>query len=274
MNILLRTVIVTVLLLTLSPVVSSDEPDKLMHNKCLYPAVTLKPSQGGGNGSAIIIRSEKVGKLWHNVALSAAHVFSPQPYVVRVFEYENWSTIVGFKDYPAIFYRANKLKDTTVVLFISDKEMPVADLSFEKDYFIGSEINRVGSGLGEEPRFEKGIINSLSSLNEGNVKGTIRFSACTVPGDSGGGLYHKNKLIGILQAIRVSGDGASQQHVNHMAYAIPISRFKNWNKELNNIMDFAFEKEVDLPLIPYFIVGMKSKEFNINIMPNTFWDKK
>lgn len=272
MNIILKSTIATFLVLILSSPLSSGEPDKLLHNKCLYPAVTLKPANGGGNGSAIIVRSEKVGDEWRNVALSVAHVHSPKPYVVRVYEYENWSSVKGFKDYPAIFYRIDKSKDTAVVLFTSEKEMPVADLSFEKNYYIGNKITRVGSGLGEEPRVEFGIINSLSSLNEGSVNGTIRYSAGTVPGDSGGGLFHENKLIGLIQAIRVNS-GMIPQQVYHMAFAVPLSRFKKWNKELNNVMDFAYDKEEDMPVVPFFYVEMESKQFNQHITPINFWDK-
>lgn len=272
MSILFKPTLVLALVLTLTPLVSSGEPDKLLHNKCLYPAVTLKPAQGGGNGSAIIVRSEKVGDEWRNVALSVAHVHSPRPYVVRVYEYENWSTVKGFKDYPAIFYRIDKAKDTAVVLFTSEKEMPVADLSFEENYYIGNKITRVGSGLGEEPRVEVGIINSLSSLNEGNVNGTIRYSAGTVPGDSGGGLFHENKLIGMIQAIRVNS-GMVPQQVYHMAFAVPLSRFEKWNKELNNVIDFAFKKDKKMPVVPFFYVEMENKQFNQYITPITFWDK-
>lgn len=253
--------------------VFSGEPDKILHTKCLYPSVTIRPTHVGGNGSGIVIRSEKHGDKWLNVALTVAHIAkASDDFVVRVYNYSDWSTITGFKEYPALFYQIDYEKDTAVVLFASDKELHAADLGLESKFYIGNKITRVGSGMGEVPRVEFGIITSLNINTTPKVKNVIRFSAPTVPGDSGGGVYHENKLIAVIQAIRTFRLNFSYQHVHQMAYAVPINRYKKWSEELNNRLGFVFDKEVKLPVIPFFYLKMDDTEFNRELTPETFWD--
>ncbi len=69
------------------------EPDKKLHKQCLYPTVKVTPNTRHSYGTGIIVRSVKIKEgEYHNVFITCAHVAdSTEQYVVKVYEYKNWS---------------------------------------------------------------------------------------------------------------------------------------------------------------------------------------
>jgi hypothetical protein len=63
----------------------------------------------------------------------------------------------------------------------------------------------------------------------------------TMPGDSGGPVYHENKLIGVAQMIRglpgQAGPFPTSVPVFHMSYVIPIKRFMDCEKITKHLKD-------------------------------------
>lgn len=254
----------------------SDEPDKTLHNKCLYPTVIVKSNEGYGSG--VILRSEKIEEnRYQNVAITCAHCLpSPQyRYKIGVGEYKNWSHFVKWNFYPAfVFCRSQMDKDLAILIFESDKALPVAEINFNPKIYIGSKILRVGCGMGDEQRIDFGRITSLNGAIPNLFKNNYRTSVYSVPGDSGGPVYHDNKVIGIVQALRSRRSSPiSTDLIYGISYAIPMKRLKTLSEEINKSADFVFDHKERMPVIPFFHLKMNNTEINNEIMPSSRWSK-
>lgn len=256
-----------------APHVFSDEPDKTLHNKCIYPTVMISSDRGGGSGT--IVRSEKVGDEYHNVVLSCAHILQAgDNFTVRVPKYKDWSRLDGYDAYPIRPYRVSVSKDLSIMMFKSEKKMPVADLDFDCKLFIGSEIYRTGFGVGDEMRLDFGKITSLNGkIGEGGpISETYRMNVYTVPGDSGGPVFHKHKVIAITQAIRSVRRGFGEHPCFGISYSIPLSRFKKWDGELNNVLAFVYQPDKALPKMWDKFVEFDSWKYSQKMVPKTVWE--
>ena len=260
----LLTVLVVVALLASG--VTAGEPDKDLHNKCIYPTVMIQGTNQlyGGNGTGVIVKSMKKGEKWANYVFTCAHILQQTPprivvpsptedkkptfvppkyeYKVRVGNYKDWSHLTSIDDYDCevLIRNVGHWKDTALVRFWSDKEMPAAELYTDPKLYIGNEVIRVGCGLEEPFRVDYGRITSmpksiadrLSFIN----KHTYRISAPTVPGDSGAPVYEGYKVFGLAQLIRSFNDKGLNLPVFHMVYVIPIERFTE-DKVINDCLD-------------------------------------
>lgn len=263
----MRILIIATLLLA-SNVCNAGEPDKDLHNKCIYPTVMLTGTNPHytGTGTGVIVKSTKRGKGYINYVFTCAHVLTKTPaqivesdeevkegeepippkvvpakyeYVAKVAVYENWSLIKEIKTYPCHVIHVDRgiNKDIALVTFQTDKKMPCAKINVSPKIYIGNEVCRIGCGLGEPFRIDFGKITSLSKSADRPIARTrnlYRTSILTVMGDSGGPVYHENKLIGLAQMIRgmpaSAGPFRIQVPVFHMSYVIPIKRFMDCKK--------------------------------------------
>ncbi len=262
----MRILIIATLLLLTPNVCQAGEPDKDLHNKCIYPTVMI---QGTKTGTGVIIKSVKLSKRdkcnYINYVFTCAHVLVKTPariveskeekpkivpakyeYVIRVGVYEDWSLIKKIKTYPCEVIHVGITKDIALVSFVTDKKMPVADIDLNPKLYIGNEICRVGCGLGEPFRVDFGKVTSLSKSADRPIARTrnlYRTSIMTMPGDSGGPVYHQNKLIGLAQLIRSmsipSGPFRTNMPVFHVSYVIPIKRFMDCKNIAKHIQKSA-----------------------------------
>jgi len=236
-----------------STVVQADEPDKILHEKCIYPTVMListSPHMRPGVGSGVIVKSVRKGeKEWQNYALTVGHNLYEVPehmvqseegeqpvlvpasyeYKVRVGKYEDWSKLTDAEDFPCEVLHDDDEKDIGLIRFVSEHEMFVADIETDPKIYIANEVCRVGCGIGEGFRIDFGRVTSLpESIDRLNprMQGTFRISAPTLPGDSGGPVYHGYKVIALAAAISGIRSGPiSSAPVYHIVYAIPVKRF-------------------------------------------------
>lgn len=247
-------IIAAVILFSQVGVVLAGDPDKDLHKKCLYPTVMIKAKNAdyGGNGTGVIVKSIKKGDKFTNYVFTCAHILVQTPprivvpeddkekaifvpakfeYTIRVGNYKDWSHLVSIDNYDCkvIYRNTSSARDIAVVTFLTDKEMPTAEICHSK-FYIGNEVCRVGCGLLEPFRVDFGRVNSLAESSKQDrgpsCQNTHRVSAPTLPGDSGGPVYHENKLIGVAQLIRGFQPAPGQNMpVFHMTYVIPIERF-------------------------------------------------
>jgi len=268
--------LIFVLVLLFSPsYLFSGEPDKKLHSECLYPTVTVVAKNINMMGTGVIVRSEKISdNLYHNVVITCSHIIRKgEDYEVVKGKYKDWSKLEGACKYDCEVYETNRLHDLGVVIFSSEDKMPVATLDFDTKLFIGNKVFRIGCGLNDEPRLDYGRITSLNGI-VGNIKNSYRTSIPTVPGDSGGPVFHNYKVIGIMAAIRSLRFGWIQLPVFNISYVLPITRYKIWDKELNGAISFVYDKAKKLPVMSYFIIKLKSKEINKKVVPANHWEKK
>ena len=233
----------------------AGEPDRELHEKCIYPTVMI---DGVGAGTGVIVKSEKQEDKYVNYVFTCAHILQKTPpkfvltqegtkvepskydFTVSVGKYENWSTLVGTETFEVeVLYRDPRhSSDIAIVRFWSSEEMPIVEIEADPEIYIGNEVCRVGCGMGEPFRIDFGRLTSLpQSLDKkGMIEKTYRISAPTVPGDSGGPVFHENKCFGLTQLIRSLPDNGP---IYHMSYAIPMKRFT----ESKEIQDYLNGKE-------------------------------
>ena len=215
----------------MSATVFSGEPDKPLHEKCIYPTVMVLNEDILGNGSGVIVRSVKVEKEYENYVITCAHILGESEelknvkILIKIGIYENWSTLVGSKQHSCEIVAFNKQKDIAILKFKSESVVSVADMNLKPELYIGNDVLRIGCGFGEPFRVDYGKITSLDKSVGSFIKNTYRVSIPTIMGDSGGPVYHEGKIIGIAESIRMAQIGSSSSPVPHMCYVIPLARF-------------------------------------------------
>lgn len=231
-------------------------PDEALHNKCLYPTLLVAPVGFSAYGSGVIVKSVKVSdKEYRNIFITCAHVAdAKEPYEIRLFRYDNWSKISKIESFNCEFYGVNTKSDIAVGLFTTEVGMPVAQMDFDPKLFIGNEVFRIGCGLGDEPRLDYGKLTSLRMTMPDSIP-MFRTSVHTVPGDSGSPLFHENKVIGIMQSIRLWRG----LPVFGISFAVPLEELKNWSKENDDSLDFIWADK-DMPKMPF--MSLKLMEYD------------
>ena len=145
------------IILLFGSIALGGEPNKALHEKCLYPSVMVMNQSKGGFGSGFIVKSVKKDKNYENYVFTVAHVVNdpfeeiseiadalnptkPIKIKARVGIYKNWSTLIDFKDYHCDILTANTNKDIALLKFHSEKEMYTVDVDPIPNIFIGDDI--------------------------------------------------------------------------------------------------------------------------------------
>ena len=92
-----------VFVLFVSPVFSGPEEEKL-RRECLKPTVCIWSPSGNTAGTAFVVRSERVGNKYHNVAITANHCMTCDEYLINVPFYGDRGELLSQKDYLAYLY--------------------------------------------------------------------------------------------------------------------------------------------------------------------------
>jgi hypothetical protein len=247
----------------------SGEPDKTLHEKCLYPTIMITNENPKAVGTGVVIKSIKKDDKFHNYAFTCAHILIPVSQApanppanppppdatpaafpetvakvkakdkyevsIRIGIYENWSTLVGYKQYPLEILVIDRVKDIALVKFVTENSVHTADIDKDPKLYIGNKVCRVGCGMSEPFRLDYGEITSMKNSIGNMIKGTYRVNIPTIMGDSGGPVYHEEKLFGLAQAVRSLPD--SLVPICHMVYVIPISRFYESEEIVGHLKD-------------------------------------
>jgi len=238
------------------------EPDRQLHEKCLYPSVYITvEGMNGTVGSGVILRSENVNGEYHNVALTCAHVVEKNySYIINRRSYVNWSTPNKRESYACIVHDVNAETDMALLLFKSKERLPVVDVDMNPDVYIGNDVFKFGSGQTDEPRLDIGKITSLKNRNK------IRTSIQTIRGDSGSPVFFDYKMIGVATSIDTTNDPAQKQLIFHISYVSPIVNLKKF-------ATFSYDKNVAIPKMPFLFMEFHNLKINKNIMPITPWGR-
>lgn len=233
------------LFLLLANIVHAAEPDQELHYKCIYPVVRIQNKTESSFGSAFVVRSEKVGDCYHNVAITCQHVVAgKRSIIVRIPEYTNWSTFVKNIESKGIVYFENAQEDLAIILFKTTNILHCCSFNFDENLYIGNDVEKTGFGEHNIVRHDWGKITSVNMLLDSTEH--YRFTCPVVPGDSGGPLFYKNKVIGIVKG--VASINANQLFTN-CGVAVKVDKIKDLAK-LNPEIGFVVS-EVALPVLPY-----------------------
>ena len=270
-------------LLLLSPVVvTAGEPDKALHEKCIYPTVMIFCQETGQSGTGVIIKSEKVKEgEWRNLVASVAHTIKPLMFIkvaddqksatvraeyrckVKLGTYKNWSELVSAEDFTGKILAIDYPKDIAVISFTTKTQCSTVEMDFEPKLYLGNEVFRMGCGLGGTFRLDYGRITAVKE-SIGEISGTYRTSIQTIQGDSGGPVYHENKLIGVAQAIKSVQIYGGEVPICHISYVIPLSRFKDCKEIYESITTGkAHELPGEVTQVitdPRFIAGLSRQQ--------------
>lgn len=261
-----------VLIVCFATAVSANEPDKDLHIKCIYPAVSLSgktwpygESIQGWSGSGVITRSEKIDdKRFLNVCLTCDHVICGEV-CVNIPRYKDWSTFVGYEHIQdtVVVDRSNAY-DLAVVVFESKVKLNTVDLDFDSKIYFSTDILKVGFGMSDTARLDYGQISSLKEpIKQGVWNYPFKTNVETIVGDSGGPVFFKEnyKLLGLIHAIK-KVDG---QYLTGHSFVIPLAWLKTWSVETKNELDFVFDKSLK---IPHTVAEYKKINFINNLKKN------
>jgi len=264
--------------LILPIILFSAEPDKKLHEKSLYPTVKIsytktncdcedckkKPPVAVASGficKSIKLSDDLLKDKFMNVVITAAHTVDANPnnLLTNIGIYNNWSDLLGFEYFPTIIYGLDSVKDLGVIIFLTDKPKPYVDLDFTDSLYFGTDIYKIGYGLGDDPRLDYGQITAIDTKIPEKLRGFMRTNAYTVFGDSGGPLFLKEnrKVIGVASSIR----GSETVYLHKQSYFSPISWLKIWDNETKGSLSFIYKDDIKIPKT--LIFQMWLKEFEI-----------
>ena len=219
----------------------AGEPDKHLEDHLIRPTVAILGD--GEEGTGTVIRSEAISdNQFLNVVLTAAHVTedmkTPKIYVPGWSDYSKRSSARD-QVFEAATFAQNKHKDMALMIFLSPKKMPTAELGLDTKVYIGNEVQRVG------------IAKSESILETGKVTGLrksgVRTAMMAAFGYSGGPVYHEGKLIAITQAFREANQEDS--------FSIRVTVLKSWAAKDKKVAIY----DIKNPLPKISLVNLVSK---------------
>lgn len=222
----------------------SGEPDKILHKKCIYPTFVIHTANYN-HGTGVVIRSEKEDYGYVNVALTCAHVVKSMLYskhyrIVYIKKYKDWSTISEVSSAERIkIHNINYYVDIAVISFVTNEKMPTAEISIDKLY-LGNDIFGVGCGLMQAPRLDYGKLTKISPHS-------YRSSLFTVPGDSGGPVYHGYYLIGLKKAINSVVFQGRRHPTFKISHISPMVALKKWDDDSGNGLEFLYKRDLPIP---------------------------
>ena len=239
------------------------------HREMLYPTVLVSLEEGAGSGTVIFSRKVKgkfvslvltnhhvikayvsVEQEWNSAKEKKIDVERRRPVGVEVFEYNNYSELIGTIGREADIVAYDEKRDLAL-LRITDTERPmpyVAKLYPEnKDTgpWIFSNVFAVGAGMGKPPFPTAGFLAGFSKDIHGNPLWLA--SAPIIFGNSGGSLFvysqrKQYELIGVPSMVSSYGWGTA---VPHMAWARPITEIRDFlrKNKFNYVLGDKEEKD-------------------------------
>lgn len=245
-------------------VLASDKPDEKLFKSCLNPTVQISCVESGNNATGTIIRSEKVGNKYHNVAISCNHFVSPNcSYVVLLPLYKD-SVLMDVEACEARLYSSHKGYDLSVFVFTTTRKMDTAQIDLKSKLFVGCDILSFGCGLAEPPRLDRGEVTLIRMPGLFEFCTPVRISIPTVPGDSGSAVYKNYKIVGIRVCIRNYPFNNSLMACHHIAYMIPIDYLKQWSDSNSNFLRFLFDN-TELPNVPFAFLWLNTSRLEGNV---------
>lgn len=263
------------LIISCATTIFSQEPDKKLHHECVYPTCTVKSLHRGETGTGVAVRSEKQSNgEYYNVLVTCAHVVrrrdSSARYAIGVPTYSDWSSFDGFVYFNADVVWADDERDLAVLVFITRDPCRTSKLKFDFKPYLGTALSKVGTGGGDEPRYDVGRLTSRGVFVGDDGKKLAKYSCYrtsipTIKGDSGSPVFWENEVIGIAHAIRVLGTEGNKQDCFDISFVTPIHNLKTGSADVDNIIDYVFDKEKPLPVLPYLMLKAKIINDEVNL---------
>jgi len=238
----------------------TQEIDYKFHTNCLHPTVMILNADGKSGGTGFIIRSTKHENKYRNAFITAHHVVeADSSYILNWIKYKDWSNFDKEKQYPVFICYKSEKNDLAIGVFESDEKLPVVQLDFDHNLYIGTKVMRVGFGLMDDARIDHGIVTQPKTHRPESFSGTIRTNVYSVFGDSGGPLFFDYKVVGICRAVRNYKD----QIMTKQSYFTDIKQLKIWDDETDNCISQLYIDDKSLPVLPYVKLQLQRYKYSI-----------
>ena len=195
-------------LMLLTVLLAAGPIDQAKVDQCLKPTVGIV-CEGDLCGSGVIVKTEQQGPDYLSQVLTCYHVVDEsRNLAVMVSQYDG-DELTGNTQHQAVLLWCDPENDVALLAFRSEQPQKAAEID-SSPVKLGDEIMRIGHGLGQAARFDFGQVTWVGDR--------LRLNCTTVFGDSGGPIFRNNKLIGIAQAISVTGN----YPVFQISWAVPV----------------------------------------------------
>lgn len=227
----------------------NPEEEKFL-KKCLYPTVTIINPKKSATGTGVIVKSKQINNnLYFNIVFSCEHVVNSRLQVAEHI-YDEIYFNNKIRRHNAFTVAKNDESDISIILFMSEKPMPVADVIYDNYFKLRDEVFLVGCGLSGSPRLSDGKVTDMM-LTRDNMN-HLRTTVTMVPGDSGGPLYNKDKkLVGIANSIRTLEQNGLNIPVTNISFFKPTQLFPKCFKKEE--FDFVYTNDNFPPIIMNFL---------------------
>jgi len=164
---------------------------------------------------------------------------------INKFVYLKKRNTIGKKTYEASVVYVSKKHDLALIEIQTapDEKFYPVRLATTKEWdkvTLYEAMYLVSCGLGDSPYITNG---NLSSVNKKETKMTL--TANTIFGSSGGGIYNKEgKLVGIVNAIRITHLNGFMHPLSHKALGIPLPAVLDAFKDTKFKFIFEIKREV------------------------------
>lgn len=216
-------------------------------SKCHYPTVLVVSDQKS-SGTGFIVKSLKYNdNLYLNIVFSCEHILTADSIEINSIEYQDkWYTKNQTKN-KAIELAKDKDDDISILAYLSNKKMNEVLLDWDHTPDLHENVFSIGFGLSEPARYAEGKITGISESIQ--KLENYRTSIFIVPGDSGGPLFHKNKVIGIVQGIKKFDIEGKSYAANSISLFKSIKLFKKLLNQNKEKLDFIFDDKKTKPSI-------------------------
>lgn len=245
----------------------SGPPDEKLHKNCLYPTMGIRAGQSFGTG--FVVRSEKDKDLYRNIIVTCFHVITDGDIKILIPKYVNWSEMKSVEIRSAKIYSLDLKNDLAVLMFYSSEKINEVEFGFEEQLHMGDSVTTFGCAGGDAPALKEGKISNLKAkLFDCDL---VKTSIFTAEGDSGSGVFHNYKVVGIMRAIKGTQDERGIQSKLHgISFFTPIRDIKNWSEQ---DVDFIYKREERIPWMPFYEIQVDFISKRTRILPSNRWIK-
>lgn len=201
--------------------VAANSLTKPSLEKCLYPVVLVESIKSKSTGTGFIVKSQKVNEKYINLCLSCSHILDSDDIAISTSDYKKPFSFKSFKKYNGLVINKDKKFDISIISFLSDYKYSEVEIDMEYKPELRDSVFTIAHGMADPARYSEGIVSSVD-----DDKKEISTSVGMLLGDSGGPLFHQNKVVGIANAMKAYKIGKITIPLNHFSIYKHISGSK------------------------------------------------
>lgn len=250
-----------ILMFLLSYAVTSDDNKRnIIIEKCFKPTVLIESTKSPASGTGFITNSTKIEPIdcYCNIVFSCEHILKSKDLLIKCSDFDVDGIFTNYQTYKGEVAVVDGENDLSLIYFLSPKKMPCAELNQGYKPKVCDELLAIGHGLGETSRFSEGKMTGVIRSETTKQILSYKTSVSIIFGDSGGPLFHENKVIGIANSMRNVDIAESKHPIYNISFYKPLGLMSGILK--NNFIKNDKFQEVHPPEILSMMLWSKSLE--------------